>query len=342
MSEDNDLKSALEMIGKGYPSFKIEPPRKIIEGDFGNIEEKERPAYIKFSTAFKNRLENISGTALKVWIYISLSVNYDGIAYPGIRTIAKYIGMSHQSVLSAIKELEKLGLLSVNRGVRKFNIYSVSSDYVTIGKGKEPVKKLDSSNVMSQENKSMSQIYTPNESSGLDLNKKEQELNKNKTNSFENKNESTLPSKKSLNHLEKHTLPAGSDLGWMIAAGVKSDEIARQNIDIQNIKEKTDEYERVMGYNPLSWGKKEMINLQKFLAKKSIQDIRRFADWSRKEFSQLSPSKALQFPSLVIELWPQACPVIPERKIEPPKPEPKYAVLDSKEWYKNHPKKEAE
>jgi hypothetical protein len=165
--------------------------------------------------------------------------------------------------------------------------------------------------------------------------------NTSETNSFENKNESTLPSKESLNHLEKHTLPAGSDLGWMIAAGVKSDEIARQNIDIQNIKEKTDEYERVMGYNPLSWGKKEMINLQKFLAKKSIQDIRRFADWSRKEFSQLSPSKALQFPSLVIELWPQACPVIPERIIEPPKPEPKYAVLDSKEWYKNHPKKEA-
>ena len=168
-----DLDDAIEMLGKGYPSVTIEPPRKLMEKR-KDFEEVSRPAWIKFSTAFKLEMKNIKPNALKVWIYIALSVNYSGVAFPGIRTIADNIGVSHQTVLTAIKELEDLGLLSVKRGEARHNFYQLSDDFVTIGRGTEPVQKLDQSNLEAP----IGLNDTPDESSGLDSNKKEQDINK--------------------------------------------------------------------------------------------------------------------------------------------------------------------
>lgn len=201
------LIDAEEITGKGYPSVSIEPPRKVTERNGGELEEKSIPAWIKFSTAFKEELKDIPGVALKVWIYIALSVNYNGTAFPGIRTIAKAVNLSHQTVIDAIAKLEELNLLSVRRGERRYNLYDVSNDYVTIGRGNEPVKNLDRSDGMSQENGPMSQVLPPNESTPLDSNKKEQE---------DNKRKGTSPKKE---------LPPGSDPSWLIAAGATSEEV---------------------------------------------------------------------------------------------------------------------
>jgi hypothetical protein len=124
---------------------------------------------------------------------------------------------------------------------------------------------------------------------------------------------------------------------WMVLGGVSTEEIAKIQQEEIVSKEKTDEYERTMGYNPLSWGKME--RLRKFISSKPLEEIRKFAIWSRKDFSQLSPSKALQFPDLVIELWPQACPKVVERPIQKPvekEDETKYVKLDYEKYKKEH------
>ena len=142
---------ALEVIGS-QPSVEIEHPRKIVtrkvRGEF--FEETTTPAWVKFSTAFKDELSEIDGNALKVWIYIALSVDYKGEAFPAIQTIAQNIGLSHTTVIQHIKALEKIGLLAVRRKERRWNIYEITDDYVKIGKG-EPVQKLESSRTTTKE-----------------------------------------------------------------------------------------------------------------------------------------------------------------------------------------------
>jgi hypothetical protein len=62
--------------------------------------------------------------------------------------------------------------LSVRRGDKRFNIYQVSSDFIAIGKNNQPVKNMEQSDPIGQ-------IEGADRSSGLDLNKKEQDINKN-------------------------------------------------------------------------------------------------------------------------------------------------------------------
>ncbi len=169
LAEDGYVSDAVAMLGAGYASIEIEPPRRTMKrSGRGEFEEVENPAWIKFSTAFKNELPDIDGNALKVWIFIALSVNYKGDAFPGIQTIAKAIGLSHTTVISHIKSLEELGILSVRRGERRVNIYNVADDYVKIGHG-EPVKKLESSDATSKENVPTSKENASNSKAGLNL-----------------------------------------------------------------------------------------------------------------------------------------------------------------------------
>lgn len=84
------------------------------------------PAFIKISTGFKTELKNIDGTALKVWIYLALSINRNTEqAHPGIRTIAQACGIGQNTAIAAVRDLERLGLLLVNRKDRKYNIYEI-------------------------------------------------------------------------------------------------------------------------------------------------------------------------------------------------------------------------
>ena len=93
-------------------------------------------------------------------------------------------------------------------------------------------------------------------------------------------------------------------LEWMIAAGMKPDEIDRLLTKERNAKEICDLYEQKMGYNPLPWTK--LARLKRFLVTKTPEEIQTFAAWSRKDYSTFTPAKARQFPDMVIDLWPQA------------------------------------
>lgn len=131
---ESDTQDAMEMLGTGYdhPSLEIHPQQTVIRRHGWEMREEVVPAFVKISTGFKQELLNIGGTALKVWLFIALSINRNTEqAHPGIRTIGKACDIkSMNTVTAAIKELEGLGLLTVNREDRKYNIYQIP-DYVS-------------------------------------------------------------------------------------------------------------------------------------------------------------------------------------------------------------------
>ena len=119
---------SLEVPGKtqDHPSLEVYPPTVVIRRrGFENFEEIV-PAFVKISTAFKEELRDIDGVALKVWIFLALSINRNTEqAHPGIRTIAQACGIGQNTAIAAIHELEKHQLLVVNREDRKYNIYEI-------------------------------------------------------------------------------------------------------------------------------------------------------------------------------------------------------------------------
>jgi len=142
---DADTADALEMLGKGYehPAIEIEQERTVIQRRAGKLESVDRPAFVKISTAFKQELATISGDALKVWLFISLSINRrTNKANPGLRTIAEQVNLAVNTVQKCLQELESLELLTVDRQSRKYNIYE-TPEYVSANRAEPTVSNGD-------------------------------------------------------------------------------------------------------------------------------------------------------------------------------------------------------
>lgn len=141
----DEVQEALEMLGKGYdhPSIEIEQPREVVERRDGKLVETERPAFVKIYTSFKAEMKDLDEIALKVWLYIALSVNrFTNEAHPGLRTIAEDTGFAVNTVRAAIERLEtQYNLLTVERGERKYNRY-FPVDYVS-ARRTDPVSPAD-------------------------------------------------------------------------------------------------------------------------------------------------------------------------------------------------------
>ena len=70
--------------------------------------------------------KSLGGSAIKVYLVIGLYADFGtGWAYPSIRTIAKQGGLSRQTVLAAIEELTKNGLLATSKARGKSTAYQV-------------------------------------------------------------------------------------------------------------------------------------------------------------------------------------------------------------------------
>jgi len=145
--ESEEVQEAMDMLGKGYeheqPSVEIVPPHAVMERRGKEFHEVIKPAFVKISTDFKEELKEIDDKALKVWLFISLSVNrYSGKANPGLRTIAKGCNLAINTVRSAIERLENdYGLLTVDRESTKYNIYEPVA-FVSANRS-EPVSTTD-------------------------------------------------------------------------------------------------------------------------------------------------------------------------------------------------------
>ena len=145
LAEAGYVSEAVEMLGAGYdqPAVEIEQPRTVIQRREGKLQAVDRPAFIKLSTDFKNELAGISGDALKVWIFVSLSINRkSGRANPGLRTIADGVGLAVNTVQKALKELEAVNLLAVYRGEKRYNLYEIP-EYVSANRSEPSVSNRD-------------------------------------------------------------------------------------------------------------------------------------------------------------------------------------------------------
>ncbi len=70
--------------------------------------------------------KTLGGSAIKVYLVIGLYSDFGtGWAYPSIRTIARQAGLSRQTVLAAIEDLTKMGLLAANKSRGRSTAYQV-------------------------------------------------------------------------------------------------------------------------------------------------------------------------------------------------------------------------
>lgn len=105
----------------------------------------------------------------------------------------------------------------------------------------------------------------------------------------------------------KEKLLQNASLDWAIAANLTSEEVAGFASREQAEKDRAILYEQEMGYGSLPfWTDKGLGRLLKFLLTKTPEEIKTFAEWSKRPYAGLNPVKARQYPNLVIECWDQA------------------------------------
>src|ERR1051325_8379593 len=74
------------------------------------------------SEAFKS----LGGSAIKVYLVIGLYSDFGSDwAYPSIRTIARQAGLSRQTVLAAVDELSRVGLLATSKSKGRSTAYRI-------------------------------------------------------------------------------------------------------------------------------------------------------------------------------------------------------------------------
>ena len=70
--------------------------------------------------------KSLGGSAIKVYLVIGLYSNFGtGWAYPSIRTIAEQAGLSRQTVLTAIADLTKAGILATSKSQGRSTAYRI-------------------------------------------------------------------------------------------------------------------------------------------------------------------------------------------------------------------------
>ena len=93
--------------------------------------------------------QDLGGSAIKVYLVIGLYADFGtGWAYPSIRTIARQAGLSRQTVLDAIRDLSRAGLIASSKSSGKSTAYKIirqAPDRPAPGKAPKPVQKPDRS-----------------------------------------------------------------------------------------------------------------------------------------------------------------------------------------------------
>lgn len=108
---------------------------------------------------------------------------------------------------------------------------------------------------------------------------------------------------------KKIQLPQGSDIGFMLAVGMKSEDIADVNAKDEAERALLFFYESKMGYGTTLdwWGKNaDLVALRKFLVMQKAEDIETFAKWCDRKYSKFTPEDAARYPRQVMIFWPRA------------------------------------
>lgn len=267
-------------------SVTVEPPRKKVVRRGKRMMEVEEPAYVKFSTDFKSELKHLNEFALKVFIYIGLSIGFEtGKAFPGVRKIAEETGMDKDTVTKAVEELEEKGYLDVFRREGNSNIYTPTR-YFSIGTTVPSGRTVD-------EQVSLEDAELSLQNDKLSLNGRvnlHNQINKNQQESAEN------------SFLEN------AGIEWKILAGAKIEEKDLQGEIIR--KSALDAFEVDMRFGQLPWGNtKPWEKLAKFVVQEYEKDPKiflRYKVWQQGEgkYHALSNKKIRERPEDFIACFP--------------------------------------
>jgi phage replication O-like protein O len=196
----------------------------------------------------------------------------------GISDLKKMTGLSYNGVVNGAKDAEKRGLI---RRVNPTEQTKAEWEIIEAPSASEGVKHKVPHPVRESPSPSEGQV-------GLN---KDKEKNIKQTESF--------PSKE--NPLQN------ASLDWSIAANMTSEVVAGFAAREQAEKDRAILYEKLMGYGSLPWwNDKGLRRLLKFLLTKTPEEIKSFAEWSKRPYAGLNPVKARQYPNLVMECWNQA------------------------------------
>jgi hypothetical protein len=270
------------------PAVIIERPRSAHGINSGGLEEFQLSGWVKMSAKFCGHIKKLRGAKLAIWLCLALTIDENGECGLTQKELCALTDYSHTEVINSVRELDEMGFLSVDRSGKR-NLYRPV--YVAKGKGNNPiVKKLDSTPLDSLESSLAREKISPTSS------KKEQEYKK-----------------------PKISLPPNSDIGFAIAAGMSSEQIAQENEQVNKTMETASLYESCMGYNPLPWwNDKDLQRLLRFLEAQTPDEIRQFSEWSKRKFSTFDPAKARMNPLKVIEFWPLSKPETQQPKPQQP------------------------
>ena len=126
MSDEISLEEIQEAndLLRGIPVVEIQPPAtQLIRNDRGDYYRGESPAWIKLSTAFRDDLSKLKGCKLAVFICACLHISERGDSFPAMRMICIETGYELAAVSRAIRELESMGMMKIDRRRGEVNHY---------------------------------------------------------------------------------------------------------------------------------------------------------------------------------------------------------------------------
>lgn len=211
------------------------------------------------------------------WRFCQMS---DGVCRAGLEKIAARLGMSERTIIRHLDTLCDGGFLFDTTPTLK------NKPHIYADTGKIKVRMNIHAMTESQRAVTESQRHGDRESVEESIKKESKDYKKPKT-----------------------KLPPGSDIGYMLAAHMTSEDIAASQSADEIERGLLMFYESKMGYGSTLdwWGKNaDLVALRKFLVTQSRDNIEVFAKWCKRTYSKFRPEDAARFPRNVLTFWPLA------------------------------------
>lgn len=124
--QPHEYANLFPMMGTGYddqPAAIIDPPRNIKALRENGLMDYNVWGWVKKSAKFIHHIGVLKGSKISTWDVIALSINEDGECNLSAPEIAKLTRYSVSETRQAIKELDEMGYLSVQRNSGKRSIF---------------------------------------------------------------------------------------------------------------------------------------------------------------------------------------------------------------------------
>lgn len=126
----------MEFNGKSFNNLNNRDKSTILRSNFRlwKFNSLENSSYFIIFQGFEEgeKLKNISGNGLKLYIYLGLHANnYEGVVWHSNKTISKYFGKSERTIRVWMKELEDLQLIKRMRLDYDGMVYTYLQPYIS-------------------------------------------------------------------------------------------------------------------------------------------------------------------------------------------------------------------